>query len=410
MKALHAAGRPLRVAPGFQRLWWSTLLAGSGRWSLALTFGWLAFDLSNSAALTAIVGAAVFAPMLCALPGGALADRVHRPRLLALTYAAALGSSALPALVVTGEDIAVWQLALAALMVGALAEGTQPARMALMADLVGEPLLPRANALLTAATIGSRMAAPAATGAIIAAAGILPALLFALAWYAPAAIIIATLDEPRWLPGRTPTGRAPGLTDCLATMLRDATLRRLLVITILSNLLVWPAPLALLPVFAAETFSAGAGGLAWLTGGFGAGTIAGTLALAATGSARTGERMLLWAAFGFALALAAFALAPHLVPATLFITAAGTAAAAFGVMQGALVLLRTKPAQRGRASGWLLTAIAVLPVGMAAHGTLAGHFGIVPVTLTASALFAACAATLLLRTRHTADDRSAPSP
>jgi MFS family permease len=86
---------PLREHPAFRRLWLGTMLSrtGSAMTSFAITLQ--VYDLTRSPAAVGGLGVAMFLPLLLiTLPGGTLADRVDRRRLV---LAVAVGQTALSA-------------------------------------------------------------------------------------------------------------------------------------------------------------------------------------------------------------------------------------------------------------------------------------------------------------------------
>ena len=102
---------PLREYPAFRRLWLGTMLSrtGSAMTSFAVTLQ--VFDLTRSSAAVGGLGVATFIPLLLiTLPGGTLADRVDRRRLvLAVTVGQIAVSVVLFALAAFG-GASLWAL------------------------------------------------------------------------------------------------------------------------------------------------------------------------------------------------------------------------------------------------------------------------------------------------------------
>ena len=117
-----------------------------------LVLSWLVLEVSGSSTK---VGLTLF---LYGLPnvgllmvGGVIADRIDRKRLL-ITIQLAVGASisALAALSLTGV-VAVWHVYVAAALLGSLQALNQPARVAMVADLVDQRTLLDAVAHFNAA-------------------------------------------------------------------------------------------------------------------------------------------------------------------------------------------------------------------------------------------------------------------
>ena len=162
---------------------------------------------------------------------------------------AAVAVAGAAVLSITGT-IGIAHIIVISLVIGVTDAGGNPARNALMADLVGRERIARANALSVAGALGSRMIAPAIAGTILAFAGSAPALLFAAAWYL--ASVVATYGIADSRPGDP---LAVGVTP--RQPVRRSGVRTVIWVTAASNVLVWPAVFTFLPVFAEDVFQAG---------------------------------------------------------------------------------------------------------------------------------------------------------
>ena len=86
---------PLREYPAFRRLWLGGMLSSTGSAMTTFAVTLQVYDLTRSTAAVGGIGVATFLPLLLiTLPGGTLADRVDRRRLV---LAMSLGSAALSA-------------------------------------------------------------------------------------------------------------------------------------------------------------------------------------------------------------------------------------------------------------------------------------------------------------------------
>ena len=174
---------PLRASKEFRRLWLSILCANSGRWSAILALLWLTFDLSSSELAVGMVGAATFGPLLLAPVGGWCADWLSRPRLIAAYRCAASIAIIGVALLAATELATVTHAILVGGVIGLTDAGTRPARMALMAEQVGEPLIAPAAAMSTIAMVSGQVVAAATAGAAMAAGGPAAALALGAVWF-----------------------------------------------------------------------------------------------------------------------------------------------------------------------------------------------------------------------------------
>src|ERR1700733_10708730 len=91
---------PLRENPAFRRLWLGSMLSSTGGSMTTFAITLQVYDLTRSTAAVGGIGVATFIPLLLiTVPGGTLADRVDRRKLvLAMTVAQAVLSAVLFAL------------------------------------------------------------------------------------------------------------------------------------------------------------------------------------------------------------------------------------------------------------------------------------------------------------------------
>jgi len=86
---------PLREHPAFRRLWLGTVLSRTGAAMTTFALTLQVYDMTRSPAAVGGLGVAMFVPLLLiTLPGGTLADRVDRRRLV---LAVAVGQMTLSA-------------------------------------------------------------------------------------------------------------------------------------------------------------------------------------------------------------------------------------------------------------------------------------------------------------------------
>ncbi|HEY6496292.1 MAG TPA: MFS transporter [Trebonia sp.] len=139
---------PLREHPAYRRLWLGTVLSQTGSAMTTFAISLQVFDLTRSTAAVGGVGAATLLPLLAiTLPGGTLADRVDRRRLvLAVSVAQAALSAGLFALAAFG-GATLWALYALVALGSAFSAIGAPARQTFIPRLVPREQLPAAMAL-----------------------------------------------------------------------------------------------------------------------------------------------------------------------------------------------------------------------------------------------------------------------
>jgi len=317
-----------------------------GTWMQSVAIAWLVLDLSGGGAQVGMVTAFQFGPQLL-LGGvaGVLVDRLDRRRALLGAEAVMATQATILAVIVLTDVAALWMVYVLALIQGLGNAMEQPARQALLSELVGDEDLPNAISLNAALFTLSRVVGPAVAGVVISTAG--TGVCFTINALSYGAIILAVLamraDE---LHHRPRVARARGqLREALGMVGRTPAVRALFLSGGALGLF-GQSTFVVLPLLARYEF----GGSATTYGVMAAATALGGCVAAfglASLSAPTDRRIML-AALLLGVSLAATALAPTLALALVALPFAGLFQLAQGVSTNAAVQLRTPPEMRGR--------------------------------------------------------------
>ena len=190
---------------------------------VALSFGVLRVT-GSAADLGLVLAASTFPMVALLLVGGVVADRMPRRALLTITHLVAglaQAGSALWFLL----DARALPLLLAAASLGGLASAfTAPALRGIVADLVPEGAIGRANAARTTSRHLTRMLGPAVAGVLVGAANAGWALAIDAACLLLAAAVLATIanaDAPRRQAAVTPPRRRRVVGPVLRSLVED---------------------------------------------------------------------------------------------------------------------------------------------------------------------------------------------
>jgi MFS family permease len=387
--AAMLATAPVRNNRQFRLFWLSSIVYFSGFWAQTVVLAWLAFDITGSEFAVAAFTAARFAPLLFGPIGGLIADAANRPRILMLSNLVALTIAGATALLASLDVIVYWHVLVSGFLIGMTQAPLQPTRFTLLMDIVQRDEFSSANAMNMAAMMGSRIAAPAAAGALIAIYGADIALWFSALWYIPAAYLIQRVAEPRGRDFRsTSAGVLADLADGFRLAVSSRALGAVLLVSVAANLFAWPVVQGFMPIFAEDVLSVGAAGLGVLVAAHGAGAMVGAVLIAALGDFPRKGQLFLVSTGVFGLLLIPFALTESMPVAVVLMVSAGLASAGFGVMQSTLTLLLAPEEARGRVTGMLMLSIGVLPLSTLALGAIAGAVGVVPTTVAAGIMLA----------------------
>jgi MFS family permease len=206
-----AAAVPLRnpfASPNYKRWWTASVLVGLGAGIQLVTVPLFVRDRVEGDYTALALAAALICQTLpsafLVLFGGVVADRVDRRRILVRTYGVAAVVSTLYILLATGEIEALWPVFPLAMTVGAANAFTQPARQAMVPQIVEPSQLQNAVILGTVAfMVAFQFGGPAIGGFLADGPGLATAFAFeAVLLGAGVLIFQTTRSQPP-----TPSGR-----------------------------------------------------------------------------------------------------------------------------------------------------------------------------------------------------------
>jgi MFS family permease len=358
---------PLREHPAFRRLWLGTMLSRTGSVMTAFAVSLQVYDLTRSSAAVGGIGAATLVPLLLVtVPGGALADRLDRRRLvLASTVGQAVVSVVLFALAAFG-GASVWALYALVAAGSALSAVNAPAWQTFIPRLVPRAQLATAMALNRIIFQVVMIAGPSLAGLAVAWAGLRGCYLADVASSAgalwgvgrlpampPEAAAAADSATGESATGESATGDGARPRSALALTLEGlAFIRRTPILggAFLAdvNATFFALPVALFPAINAQRFGGDPRTLGLFTAAIGVGGLVSAIfAGPLRHASRHGLVMLACVAvWGGAFAL--FAVAPTLWLTLLALAIAGLADTFTVVVRGIIVQEETPDRFRGR--------------------------------------------------------------
>jgi MFS family permease len=344
-----------------------------GTWLQNAAQAWLILDLTHSPAQVGVFGFFLYAPYaVVGLFGGAIADRVDRLRVVLVSQSAMAVCAAALAAVAYLRLEQVWVIDAIGFARGIVLVFNNPARQALMVELVGRGELQNAIALNSSLNNATRIIGPAIAGALIAGFG--TATCFALNALSFIAVLISLGSMRRDELHREPRGTAHrSILDSIRVGIAYA--RRTKTVAVVLAMLAVTSTLAInfdivLPVLARGTLHGTPQTYGFITAAFGLGAFAG--ALVAASRPRASPRLLLAAIAGFGAAqlLVASQAQSWGVAATLVLT--GICYTLYTASTNALVQLATPGFLQGRVGGlYSYVFLATAPVGELIAGWLA---------------------------------------
>ena len=364
------------------RLYWSgQVVSVSGLQMVILTEGWLVWKLTGSEVLLGMVGLAEAAPaVVLSLFGGAVADKVDLRRLLValqVVYAVAL---VLLASLTAIEMVQVWHIFVLAVVFGTVEAFDNPGRQAFFPHLLDRRNLMSAVSLNATIWPGTRIFGPAIAGVVIDRVAMVanaPLMGAAVVFYL-ASLGFALYGLFLFLIKVPPVERTRSkslLTDIgegLKFIWSQRLFSLLIGMTFLNSFFVG-SHTALLPVFTSNIFEGNGTTLGSLFAAGGVGSLSGALAAASLANFRRRGWLIIGGASIQALILMLFASTSSYTVALVLLPLAGIGFSLFMVSSQSTVQFLVPDEFRGRVMAvWGLTYSAVMPLGRAQMGAVAG--------------------------------------
>jgi MFS family permease len=379
-------------SPGFKRWWLASMAAGCGVGIQSITVPLFLRDRADpDQRALAIAGALVAQTLpgaLLALVGGAIADRIERRRILVRTYAiAALVSSGY--VLLAGLDVrAIWPVFPLAAIVGSAGAFTNPARQSLLPLLVTRAQLQNGVILGTMGFMAAlQFLGPTVAGLLVDLRGLTTAFAVEVGLLALGA---ATFSRIRTGPPE-PTGRSVlgDLADGVRYVRGEPALLGLLALATVPGVF-FIGPFAVtMALLVPDVLGASDKWVGILWGCFGAGVLAGSLALTFRPLPRRGLAVCLSNLVG-GLVMVAYGSSETLLLSVFVLLAWGLVASVFMNYVVTLLQEHTDPRRMGRVmSMYSLVFFVSMPVGYAQAGFVTDRFGPQTALLASGAVAAA---------------------
>ena len=347
---------PLRVSRPYRNLLIGDAVSVVGTQVTTVAVPLQVYDQTGSAFAVGLVGLAGLLPLvLFGLYGGTVADAVDRRRLVLLTTTGQAVLSAVLLCQAVADLRSTWLLyAVVACQAGLFALDS-PARQAFVPHLLGNDLLPAANALRQVEFNIGVTAGPLLAGLLVGRFG------FSAAYGLDAVSFAASLWAVSSLPSMPPVGggRRAGLASVVEG-LRFLATRPVLLLTFVVDLvaMVFAMPRALFPALAEQVYGGGPEVAGALYSALAAGALLGALGGGWFGRVRRQGVAVLVAIVVWGLAIALFGLTDLLWLGLLMLAVAGAADMVSAVFRTSILQAAAPDEMRGRLGGVFIVVVA----------------------------------------------------
>lgn len=361
-------------------LWVGSLASSFAMNMQIIARGWLVYTLTESPLDLGWVTLSFMLPtVIFSLWGGALADRLHKRRIIVAAQLLNTLATLLMAAIVLQGNVTFWDFIWFGFFNGAVLALSMPARQAFVPELIPERLIFTAMALNTTSWNLSRIVGPAMAGLLIAVladgdtgssygVGILYLIIAALYFLSSMTMLGVSV------PGNIKVADGKGMADDVLAGLRyvrgDSAVLALILLSLVPFMFGMTVN-TLLPAFNQDVLGGGPEDLGFLVSTMGGGAIVGSLMMAAMGGMRRKGYWLLLSMLLWGSATLVFGFAETFVVALGIMILIGWVSAWNMSLNRGLLLQQASAEMRGR----------ILSIDMMSHGLM--PLGVIPVTLVA---------------------------
>ncbi len=354
--------------PGFRWFLFGLILLSLGFWNIEVAQRWLAQEMTGSPLSVGFIGFMGSIPVLLfSLPGGVLADRVDRVKLIVGSRGlSAIFAVIIGALVVL-KVIQLWHIGLAAFAFGTMAAMELPGRQALFPSLVPKEELMHAIAIYSGVWSSSTILGPAIAGWLIVQLGIEGCYFLTMALYLAAITAFWQLRRyvRRDTAGETREAPWTALVSGLRYIAASPTLFGLLLLSLVLSVFGMTVYQALLPSFAANVLQGDASVFGLLLTFSGIGSLSANTLLALKAHIEHKGRYIIAIVLVFGASVIVLSFSTSLAFAAPFVVLGGIMSAGFMTLSTTLIQSSVSDEMRGRVmSAYMLTW------GMSAFGSL----------------------------------------
>jgi MFS family permease len=385
----------------YRLLWLGQGGNAMGMWMDQIARGWLMYELTDSPVQLGLVTALRAAPLLLLSPvAGALADRYDRKAQLMVAMAVDGAAHALMAVLIFSGLIEPWHVYATGAVTSIASVFQQPARQAMVANVVDRRRLTNAIGLDSMVFNVSRSTGPALAGVLIALAGTgasyvaQAAFYFLATWLTmqlrplsparPSPSVQAAAAEasdaavgpaaPRTGGHRRGHSLMSGTLEGWRYVATDETVRTAMLVAMLTSLLAVPFT-TLLPVFARDILAAGPNGQGILLSAMGIGALGSAITIATLGERLSRGMLMLGGAAVYGLSVIAFAASGWFALSAALMVVAGACNVACNALVRTVVQGYTPREMGGRVLGILQQGTALYTIGGMVAGALAAVWG-----------------------------------
>lgn len=338
---------------------------------------WVVYTMTNSAFMVGVASFAEQIPsFLFSIPGGALADRHNKYKLLMWTQVlSALQAVVLTVLVFYGYG-SVWVILGLSFLLGIVNAFDIPARQPMVHDIIRTPEdLPNAIALNSTLNNLARLVGPAVSGMILEKMGAVNCFLINAISYVAVISCLVLMKLPAYEPSVVQKKMWSDMKEGFRYIARTKNLRMIILLLTCVSFLVMPYS-TLLPVYAREVFKGNALTFGYINSFLGLGAVIGAFFVASLKAGANLRKLLLINTVILGLSLMVFSHLTHFPAAMCVAVVCGFGTMAFIPVCNTILQMESDKNMRGRViSYFAMTTFGMMPLGSLAIGAISHVIG-----------------------------------
>ncbi|WP_213996993.1 MFS transporter [Tepidanaerobacter syntrophicus] len=368
---------PALTHRNFRLFWLGQCISLIGTWMQNIGQAWLILKLTNSPFLLGFITTLQTLPVLfLALFAGVYVDRFPKRKLVIFTQIGLMIVAFTLSILTFSGKAQYWHIAITALILGALNSIDNPARQALMIELVGKDDLLNAIALNSSVFNLARIIGPAVAGILIGYLGIgLCFLLNGISYIAViTGLLLMDVKEKRQN-SRTNATVIHDMTEGVKYVFKTPNIYVPMLLMLLINVFTMNFNV-LVPVFTKIDLGMEASQYGTLMAAMGIGALTGALTLAATAGSEPKMGILFLGAAGLSLFQGILGMMHNYYLSMVFLALTGFFMITFTASCNSIIQINSEDYIRGRVmSFYTLVFSGMTTVGSMYAGTLSEHYG-----------------------------------
>jgi MFS family permease len=359
---------------------------------------WVIYSFTHSAFLTGLtIFAESFPSFLFSIPGGVMADRYNRYKIIKITQILSMIQAVLLAILILSGHIIIWAILLLSVILGIINAFDVSARQAFVHDVVADKAdLPNAISLTTATASLALVLGPAGAGLVLNAFGAPVCFLLNAASFAGVFISVMLMKLPQKPPPKKDKKVLAEFAEGFTYLIKTPNLFMMILFLAIVSLLVQPFS-TVLPVFASVIFKGDASTFGYITSFIGTGGVICTIFLASRKAGAPLKIIMLISTIMLGIGLICFSQIKYFPVAMVFAIITGFGSMAVFAVCNIMIQSESAPHMRGRIIGILLMAVfGMTPLGSLVVGAVSQHIG-APTTVLCQGIICLLIATLFAR-------------